>query len=345
MITHISTTRLNEKGGSLIALSFLMLVLSVMGTTGLYLYQKYNGVQDDQTSIDQSREIQDAIAAFVSREGRYPCPAPLNAKIDSAQFGKEISTNCLSAPVGTGTFKAIGRGGETVRIGAVPTRALNLSDNMMVDGHNKRYVYAVTERMATIGTDPYAEHGVITVQNAEGHDLSAVGGHAIFALLSYGEDSRGAYDIDGNLITACDVTADAGQNCQFQTTANTPATFVTTLSKNYNKDEKGLEHSYAFAANEIPYRWNTGPWSECDGDCYSGTQSRDVTCRNLNNGEIVQIAEADLNNANKNPCIHTARPQPSRVCGLGPCTWQAGSYGQCQASGNVRIPDRRNCKP
>lgn len=334
-----------ESGAGLIAMAFLILVLGFVGTTAIYLYENYAVVEDDQTSIDNSREIQNAIMAFVNKEGRYPCPAPLNAKIDTALYGKEISSSqCLGGGLGSGTFRALGRGGEAVRIGSIPTRSLNISDKLMVDGYGKRYVYAVTERMATPGTNPKSEQGVISVTNDDNHHMTSSEGNAIFALISYGADDRGAYDIDGNLIMPCKAGTTAGNNCKFQTASDTEATFMTTLSKSYGSEDHNFEHNFAFYANDPVFRWVTGDWDTCEGICITGTQNRTTQCQNIESGAVINVAEADINNAVKNPCIHSPKPTLTQTCPLGPCQWRRDvPWGSCEGAAGIRIPDRSNC--
>jgi hypothetical protein len=345
MITEHTNLNNKESGAGLIAMAFLILVLGFMGTSALYLYDNYELIDDDQTSVDHSKKIQKAILAFAAREGRFPCPAPINASIDSSTYGKEVSTNCLGGALGTGTFRTVGRGGETVRVGTVPTRSLNIPDEYMVDGYGKRFIFAVTERMATPGTNIDSEQGVISVTNDDGHHMTALDGHAIFALVNFGTDDRGAYDVDGNLLAACQASTDAGNNCRFQTQANAPATFVTTLSKSYGSESHNFEHNFAFYSNQPPFRWVTGDWGVCDGVCFTGSQNRVVQCQNVASGEIVNVSDANLNNAAANPCIHSPKPVTSQVCSLGPCLWRQNvPWGACGPAGNLRIPDRRNCR-
>jgi len=345
MITTNIDMNNKEAGAGLIAMAFLILVLGFAGTTAIYLYQNYNLVEDDQTSVDNSRQIQAAIMAFVNREGRYPCPAPLNADIDTEFYGKEVtSTQCVGGALGSGTFRALGRDNETVRVGTVPTRSLNISDELMVDGYGKRYVYAVTERMATPGTNPKSEQGVISVTNDGNHHMTSSEGNAIFALISFGTDERGAYDVSGNLITPCSEDTTAGNNCKFQTTPNTEATFMTTMSKSYGSADESFEHNFAFFANDPLFRWVTSDWDNCDGICITGTQDRTAQCQNIESGAVINVANADLDNAVKNPCIHSPKPEITQTCPLGPCKWRRDvPWGACQAGSDIRIPDRSNC--
>lgn len=293
-----------QSGSSLVGVAILTLALGFLITGGIYLLQNYNTIQSDQTTVDYTRTIQDAIANYVALEGRYPCPAPLDAQLDTVgdSFGKEASVNCNA--VAAGTFRVAGTNSELVRIGAVPVRTLGLPDRMIADGYGKRYIYAITESMTKNSTKPQTDLGAITIENTNGVSISSTPGRVTYALMSPGEDDRGAYNIDGQLLANCDETAIAGNNCGF-----TNATFIV-ADKIFTDNSNSFTHSFAFEANETPYRWHVTPYSDCSAGCFVGTQTRAVTCRDDRN----QIA-------NEVNCNHTPRPEISRVCAQPTCHW------------------------
>ena len=310
----------SQAGSSLIGVALLTLIMGFLISGGLFLLQNYGTIQADQKSVDYSREIEMALQNFVALEGRYPCPAPLNAAPDSPEFGKEGSAFCNT--VDGGTFRVPGRDGLDVRIGAVPTRTLGVPDKIMADGYGKRYFYAITEDLTKTTANPQSDLGAITLFDVNGRTVSETEGYILYALISPGEDLRGAYDLQGNLLEPCEIGTDAGNNCDF-----TDATFRTVL-KNFSGDSNTFTHNFAFRANATPYRWHVDRYSTCNGVCFSGEQERDVTCRDDKN-TIVPVSEE----LDEDRCGHTAKPSTNRACALPPCHYWAQDLPYCVPGG------------
>lgn len=313
----------SERGSSLIGMAIMTLALGFLVTGGIFLIKNYSVIKADQTSVEYFRDIQTALNDFVAREGRYPCPAPLTVGIDEVaadgtEFGKEGAGSCAGGPVHDGTFRANGTGG-TVRIGAVPVRTLHLSDRQMMDGYGKRYFYAITEALAVPGTDVRNDEGAITLENESGDSLSDAAGRIVYALMSPGTDDRGAFDAEGNQILNCNTSTDAGKNCRFLTSASPNADFISSTVKKFNVGDETFTHSFAFHANSVPYKWDTGVWDPCNGVCFSGDQNRSVSCRD-HKGKPAKDATK---------CNHTAKPIGYRVCSLPPCYWDTSGWATC----------------
>jgi hypothetical protein len=325
----------HERGSSLIGVAIMTLALGFLMTGGIFLMQNYSTIQSEQKSVDNFRDIETALNDFIARKKRYPCPAPLDiapdtiAATNGTEFGKEGSGDCLGGPigpVGDGTYRALGHDPDgagplpplTVRIGAVPVRSLHLADYKMMDGYGKRYIYAITEALATTGTNVRSDLGAIIVKDENNNSISDTPERIVFTIISLGEDKRGAYNAAGILMEDCDTASDAGENCDFLTAAIPDAKFTSKSTKSFNIGVNSFSHSFAFHSNVTPYKWSTSTWGQCNGTCFTGNQTRTVICRN-HKGE-----EAD----NPDKCSHTTRPEESRVCSLPPCTSSAGGW-QC----------------
>lgn len=307
-----------ERGSSLIGMALLIMALGFLVTGALYLMKNYDLIHSDQKNIDTSREIQTALADFMAREGRLPCPAPIDAAPDSSDFGKEMRV--AGTPTTCNTDTALGTDNAAVSVGAVPIRSLHLPDKMIVDGYGKRYIYAVTEAMTTDGTDVYNDLGAITITNENDDSISDTPGIVSFVLISPGADDRGAYDIGGNEILPCDTTTNAGENCKFFNTPDLPATFISTLSKSFGNGANSFTHSFAFKANAVPYKWYESAWGDCEGECFEkGKQTRTVECKDHNN----TLADNEVE------CNHTPKPDDERDCPLAACYWHTTAFGTC----------------
>ena len=311
---------LNETGSSLLAMAITMLALGFLTTGGIYLYQNYDVITSDQASVDHSREVETALRNYVAMEGRLPCPAPLNAAPDATDFGKEAAGPCEGGALASGTYRMTGRDGMQVRVGAVPTRTINIPDKMMMDGYGRRYVYAVTEKLASPGADIKVDEGAIYMNNQHGNSISDQSGLIIYALMSPGTDDRGAFNEQGVLLAPCESGTVAGSNCAFLDNPGASATFVASSEKAFGVGSTSFTHTFAFLATPAAYKWHADQWVPCDGVCFSGDQDRVVNCRDYRNGIV------DDSN-----CSHTPKPIDFRVCGLPPCYWDTGPWRFCTA--------------
>ncbi len=202
MSTHRAST---ERGYTLIELSIVIVILGLLISNGLQLYQRRSEAQKQDETLLKMQEIAIALQGFYDRNGFLPCPAPGNA----------TPTTAIEVPAGGGTSYFAGeavaydtandachepQGGVTTNLdGAVPTRTLNLSDDMMLDAWGRKIGYHLAsglgERFDFI--DDVNFPGDISVEDATGAELTPIGTDgattadtspygAAFLLISYG---------------------------------------------------------------------------------------------------------------------------------------------------------------
>lgn len=199
---------------------------------GVQLYEIWQ-VRDNASGTDRKlARIQEGLEQFLVENGRYPCPAPLDAPLDTPEFGVEVSDNCGAAGDVPGTFRAPGRDGRMVRTGAVPVRTLGVADSLSFDAYKKRFVYAVTEEYAGPDIEVDANNGAIAIVDGNDNNATATPGNIVQVVYSMGSDDNGAYTVSGALLQPCDSGGLSGENCDF----DTDATFRNTITKsrNYN---------------------------------------------------------------------------------------------------------------
>lgn len=257
MFSHNTNT---QSGSSLIAMAIMIIVLGTMITGFLFIYQNQELIQKDQETIRKNQVISMAIKDYLMRYGRLPCPAPINVQRDSPFFGIEDPVQVCTSPNYYSAF-LLSRGIVTtqpipqcptaapncrpgavrspIKIGTIPTRSLNINDDYMVDGYGHRYVYAVTETLATDVINPNADFGSIDIIDEDGLTLPAQRGHVKYIFFSPGRDPRGAYTSGGGMVQPCQINTVAGQNCDWQQAGALPAnrhraTFVSSFFKNYD---------------------------------------------------------------------------------------------------------------
>lgn len=226
----------SQAGFSLLAMAFLMIVLGGVVAVGGALYQVWSEQKGSSTTQARMEYIQDALASFAAHHGRYPCPARLTDAFDTANFGVEISDNCatdLTAPAGTTRVASEDATKGFIRIGAVPVRTLNIPDEYVADGYNRRLVYAVTEVYTEDGAPLAEDRGAIRIEDAAGNSATSKPNNIVQVVYSMGWDDNGAYTDNGAIVAACDAGKKSGINCDIADNA----VFMNTMEKSSNPSD------------------------------------------------------------------------------------------------------------
>jgi len=264
----------NQKGSSLIAVCFLIIVFSAAGVYLIGLQEKTDTFTKQQITNEKELYIKDAILTFAQENGRYPCPAPINADFDEAEFGLSPDDGdagtpeyeCVDAPIrdADGEFVVDGRLGSNVRVGAVPVRTLNIPDKYIADAYGTRFVYAMTESYGNQDFMDAQPGGAITItDSSEVNHITSQPGTAIFALITPRGDGNGSFDKNGNLISVCNDTGLSGENCDYQIGFG-DANFISSSLKsdNHTDDENYYTHTMEFAAEDCPAAFEADPFAD-----------------------------------------------------------------------------------
>ncbi len=196
-------------GYTYLEMALSLFVLSIMFSAFMTIYVTFssqNQVAETRTAL---HTIQTALDQFLLNKGYLPCPASQSAAWGSSSFG--AASNCAaSAPAGTVDY---GAGSTAIRIGTIPFKALNLSQEITIDSWNNRIAYVVVKSLATdastfISTNP---SGAISVVDTNGNTIVSSGGTA-YVLISYGPYGKGAYNAAGHQAVACG-TNKGTENC------------------------------------------------------------------------------------------------------------------------------------
>lgn len=230
----MSSFRKNNSGSALIAVSLIMLVIGFGATALLIIYKNYSWRKNTTITEENIRVVEEALGNYIQTNGRLPCPAPLDAPLDSSLFGQEAQDDCKNGAAPGITSRVKGRDGKWVRIGTIPTRTLNVPDRVMFDGWKNRLVFSVTEELAKPGVDLESTPGAIILKDPNDNSLTAQPGEAMYALVSFGPDDRGAYNAAGIQIQPCEPGTLAGENCDYD-----DAVFIDTMLKNYSFNPNG----------------------------------------------------------------------------------------------------------
>lgn len=211
-------------GFSLIEAVLSIMIMGIMFAAILAFLKPLQQNEPLYATKERFARIEYALETYIQANGELPCPASLTSDPQSLAYG--VATDCTVAPA-AGVFTANdGRvtpeQTENIRIGAIPFRSLNLSAQYGVDGWGNRFIYAVTERLTQ--DDLFDNnHGGIKINDSASGNMLSTEGTALYAVISTGNDGKGAYNAQGGLKGGgCSGSGIDLENCDMD------ATFVTT---------------------------------------------------------------------------------------------------------------------
>lgn len=212
-----------QGGFTLLEMAIVLAIMGAIAGAALTL----GSAKHESSKIDLTRErmaaIEEALKLHAYSAGYLPCPADATALPASSTYGTAL--NCSGvAPAG---IDVAGTAGDTIWIGAIPTRTLNLPDSYMYDGWLNRFSYAAIAALATSPSNfkdytTSANTGVIQILDYYGTQVTDASPDAIvaYAVISHGKDGKGAITRSGQIPTLCTAITIDDQNC------NADAVFV-----------------------------------------------------------------------------------------------------------------------
>ncbi|MFO1243529.1 MAG: prepilin-type N-terminal cleavage/methylation domain-containing protein [Rickettsiales bacterium] len=190
-------------GFSLLELAVVLTIVGSMAGGMLALANKKIDQNKYDVTIERMNAIDKALTAF-SKKGRLlPCPASTTAAPNTANFG--VSDDCTAgAPALPGVVAVNTGANDEVWMGIVPTRTLNLPDDMMYDGWGDRIRYSVIKNLASSSSNFSSflasnTTGGIQIMDGYGNQVLPSSNESVVAyvLVSYGKDSKGAINRSG----------------------------------------------------------------------------------------------------------------------------------------------------
>jgi prepilin-type N-terminal cleavage/methylation domain-containing protein len=248
----------SQEGFSLIELAIGLVIIGILTVPLINIYQEYEVKKVMDETQMKMNDIREAIFAYHSQFGRYPCPADRSIGVGEPGYGRQvcvvtdvnpdpdivdrdatinppipetvaIAENSCRANNGYCRYDfdptASPRNPDTeVYIGGVPYRDLGMVAEDVVDGNGAMITYAVTAvRTSMPRTRAYNAANSETDYGAIPvenilDDGTVETRDAIFTLVSHGSDHEGAFTMEGESMNPCDTTELDGQNCNDTTT-------------------------------------------------------------------------------------------------------------------------------
>src|SRR3990167_2752819 len=184
MRSSVPVLRSSQAGFSLIEISIVLMVIGIVGGMSLHLLS----AQIHRAAYLKTRENQEyaltAIAAFVERHHRFPCPA--DPKAIGIEYGLEAKERKCTANKAEGIL---------------PFRNLGISEVFAKDGFKRWLTYVIDSALADKDNENYLHTVVgkqITLRNEHSQPVlidqsSRIPNFVAFLLISHGESGGGSF--------------------------------------------------------------------------------------------------------------------------------------------------------
>ena len=208
---HHPATSNMQSGFTMLEMAIVLAVVALIASMSVYVGSRQIERQEIIKTYDELKVIRKSLRQHATFHNRLPCPMRLDLIQTDTTYGLEHPT-CAPAdvvPSGMIRIEYPASSGSFIRIGAVPFRALALSNDFAADEWNNRYIYAVNEEF--IDDIDVAEIGTISIIDDAANQITA---DAAFVLYSHGASGEGGTDDERVAVDdACDATDRDGENC------------------------------------------------------------------------------------------------------------------------------------
>lgn len=199
-----------QGGFTLIELALVMIISGSFMAAAAVAFTNYTIQKRVEHTKESMAVVKTAMSEFRSLTGRYPCPAPLTAAPGDATYGVEDCTPDASFIVEGRDANMDGQtSDDQVFIGAIPVVTIMqtnqdalLPHKNVIDGYGNKFTYVVSARL-TVGGSYNDFYGAIYMVDEHDNSLTRPDGSAHMAVISHGENGRGAYTRDGQLFAGC----------------------------------------------------------------------------------------------------------------------------------------------
>jgi Tfp pilus assembly protein PilE len=281
----------HEDGFTLLDLAIILLVIGFITAPILNEYNNWKKRATKDGTVAKIADIELALEQYYFENKSYPCPADPTVGPDTIipialpQFGEENRAAAVAPAVGN--CIEIGPP-QTVLSGAVPFKALGLTEDAALDQWGRKITYAVTSTKTHPNTYAGAP-GQITINKP--FEQVELGGdrdridcrvnvsnptvtNIDLVLLSHGPTGYGAFANNGTVTRACTVAAE-GENCDNDDTFLFPECSASSVDDASFYDDI-FYNEYGSGVANLPGKWSTTPkrmWEEGENENDAGSEA------------------------------------------------------------------------
>ncbi len=234
-VRRLRTHFINRQFGLTLIEASVVLVIAAIVLGALF---SVFSAQLANSRIKSTKEKQDAIeialANYIARNNRLPCPAPATANQGSGNYGVEAPNPGTCS----GATNNIGAGLNRNSRGVVPWKTLGLPDEAAVDGYGRRFTYQVrrTETNRNETTITGLTGNIAIWEDASGGVAVNPNNQAVVVIVSHGANGLGAYlPITGLRINPSTAGAYEGENADLD---------VDFIQRDYSEDVNNNPNPY-----------------------------------------------------------------------------------------------------
>jgi len=213
-------------GFTLIEVTIGLMIVGILSIPLMQGYKIYMAEKIIDESSGRLSTIQSALQKYAVMYGHYPIPSERNLGIGDLGFGQPYTgaiPTCASGlePICRtiiGSRDAVlPAGPDPVLIGDVPFAALGLPEKFIKDAYKNKFTYAVTETLVTQASfgDSLGAIRILDRNALDGDDddRNYPGSDAHYVLVSHGKNKKGAFTVDGQLVSTCNPPGVDIENC------------------------------------------------------------------------------------------------------------------------------------
>ncbi len=216
---------------SLIELSIVILIVSILLTGSLSF--AINNATKDKIKITQDRiqEIYKAMGIYLAKNGKLPCPAPINVDKSTSTYGTAAAT-CTASGSGYWRSNTI----TNLYYGMIPTQTLNLPSSLAEDGFGNKFAYMTLTGFtdstkfgygsksvatstnyadntnATVTINSITSPNRIQIKEKPASSAQVITTDAMFAIVSYGPNKSGGWSATSTAQNTVSTDADEMEN-------------------------------------------------------------------------------------------------------------------------------------
>lgn len=176
-----STIKNKNKGFTLLELSVVLIVFGFMSVGFLTISKSMLDSSKISNTKSKMKEIDEAMKSYVLQYGRLPCPAGIKLDISNSSYGEEI---CKTENYSENDNNKGVRNIDSILVGTIPTKALNLDNSYSFDGWGDKFVYLVVKKYTGVENALYTN-------KAQNHEL--INEMFIYSVISNGRNQNNSY--------------------------------------------------------------------------------------------------------------------------------------------------------